>query len=88
MRAGDWMILGHRAAGLKTPGRNVDAASMAIIANETLGSFELYNVANDLAQKNDLSASEPERLKMLKSQLVARHREVRDEGVKWEFSGE
>jgi arylsulfatase A len=87
MRVGDWMILGHRAAGLKMPGRNVDAASMAVIANETLGAFELYNVADDLSQKNDLSASEPARLATLKSQLIARHREVRDEGVKWKFPG-
>ncbi len=85
MRVGDWMILGHRSAGPQTPGRNVDAKSMALIAQETLSKFELYNVKTDLAQKQDQAKSEPEKLVELKAQLIARHKEVRDEGVKWKF---
>lgn len=85
MRVGDWMILGHRSAGPKTPGGNVDAKSMAVIAEETLSKFELYNLNSDLSQKKDLAESEPERLVELKKQLIARHKEVRDEGVKWKF---
>lgn len=85
MRVGDWMILGHRAAGPDTPGRNVDAESMAVIAAERLSKFELYNLKSDLAQNNDLAATEPERLDSLRKQMIARHREVRDEGVKWKF---
>jgi len=85
IRVGDWMILGHRSAGPQTPGRNVDAKSMAVIAEETLSKFELYNLKSDLAQKKDLAESEPQRLAELKKQLIARHKEVRDEGVKWKF---
>ena len=85
MRIGDWMILGHRSAGPQTPGRNVDAASMAVIATEELTQFELYNLKDDLAQQHDLAASEPQRLQEMRKTLVARHREVREEGVKWTF---
>ena len=85
MRIGDWMILGHRAAGPQTPGGNVDAASMAVIAAEELTQFELYNLKDDLSQQRDLAASEPQRLQEMRKTLVARHREVREEGVKWTF---
>ena len=85
MRIGDWMILGHRSAGPKTPGRNVDAASMAVIAAEELTQFELYSLKADVTQQHDLAASEPQRLQEMRKTLVARHREVREEGVKWTF---
>lgn len=85
MRIGDWMILGHRSAGPNTPGRNVDAASMAVIAAEELTEFELFNLKDDPPQQHDLAASEPQRLQEMRKTLVARHREVRDEGVKWQF---
>ena len=86
MRIGDWMILGHRAAGPETPGRNVDPASMAVIAAEELAGFELYNLKSDLAQQHDLADQEPQRLQEMRKTLVARHREVREEGVRWTFS--
>lgn len=85
MRVGDWMILGHRSAGPQTPGRNVDTKSMAVIAEETLSKFELYNLKSDRSQQKDLAESESEQLAKLKKQLIARHKEVRDEGVKWKF---
>ena len=85
MRIGDWMILGHRAAGPDTPGRNVEPASMAVIAAEELTQFELYNLKSDLAQQHDLAEANSQRLQEMRKLLVARHREVRDEGVKWEF---
>lgn len=85
MRIGDWMILGHRSAGPNTPGRNVDAASMAVIAAEELTEFELYNLKSDLAQQHNLAATEAQRLQEMRKTLVARHREVREEGVKWQF---
>ena len=58
---------------------------MAVISEETLSEFELYNLKADVSQKKDLAESEPERLAELKKQLIARHEEVRDEGVKWRF---
>jgi hypothetical protein len=80
------MILGHRAAGPETPGGNVDAASMAVIAAEELARFELYNLASDQTQQHDLASTEPQRLQEMRKTLIARHREVRDDGVKWTFS--
>jgi len=85
MRVGDWMILGSRAGGPKTPGRNVDTESMKVISTEQLVSFELYNLREDLAQEHDQADQEHELVSDLRQRLIQRHREVRDEGVKWRF---
>lgn len=85
LRMGNWMILGHRTGDPKPPGSNVDAQSMAVITEETLAEFELYDLKADISQMHDLAGTKPPVLESLKKLLIARHREVRDEGVKWEF---
>jgi arylsulfatase A len=76
LRSGDWMILGKWDA--KTP-QTIAAGKKA-----KLTSFELYNLRDDIGQKNDLAAKEPEKLKQLSAQLVKTYDEVQAEGPVWE----
>ena len=88
MRIGDYLILGtpvqDQAAG-RSHGRNVNPKSMRYFKTEELSDFQLYNVAEDIGQKDDLAESDPERMKEYAARLVERHREVQQEGPTWEF---
>ena len=83
MRVGDWMILGHWDGPQFTPGGQFRRAAAAEIRKAELTSFELYNVQRDPAQKMDLAAEEPERLRRLSAMLVKKYREIRDDGPDW-----
>ncbi|RMG36086.1 MAG: arylsulfatase, partial [Planctomycetota bacterium] len=83
MRYGPWTLLAHRVAPDLKPGRNVDRRSMQVIKQARLGEFELYNLLDDLGQKNDLAAAHPERVRELAEQLVRWHREIQREGPDW-----
>ena len=83
MRVGDWMILGHWDGPQFTPGGQFRRAAAAEIRKAELTSFELYNVQRDPAQKMNLAAEEPERLRRLSAMLVKKYREIRDDGPDW-----
>lgn len=75
LRQGDWMILGKWLAGTpQTPAAGKTAE---------LVDFELYNLRDDMAQKNDLAAQEPEKLKELSKLLVEKYRDVQAAGPVW-----
>ncbi|NOY43708.1 MAG: sulfatase-like hydrolase/transferase [Planctomycetes bacterium] len=87
LRSGDWMILGHRISpNLPKKSRNVTPLSMRVIKSATLGNFELYNLANDHRQQEDVGKQHAKKLETLSRQLVARHQEVQAEGPRWEFN--
>ena len=46
-------------------------------------SFVLYNLREDIAETNDLSAKAPDKLAELKEKLLQKYHEVRDESPTW-----
>ena len=46
--------------------------------------FELYNLKDDVAEKNDLSQTHPAKLEEMKGELVKLHAEVKAEAPVWE----
>ncbi|MBM3333071.1 sulfatase-like hydrolase/transferase [Candidatus Sumerlaeota bacterium] len=54
-----------------------------ILAHKGLAKFELYNLRDDLVEKNDLSQQEPQRLKDMSETLVALHEQIRKEAPTW-----
>lgn len=83
MRIGDYVILGKWDGPELPAGAGVAAGDCEIIKAAKLNGFELYNLKTDLAQKHDLAATEPEKLKELSGLLVAKYQEVQKQGPVW-----
>jgi arylsulfatase A len=54
-----------------------------ILANNDLTEFELYNLARDGQETNDLATSEPEQFATMKALLLKHHAAVEAEGPDW-----
>jgi arylsulfatase A len=54
-----------------------------LLTDAAAGRFELYNLRADVAEKNDLSAKEPERVKAMAAALAELHRQVATEAPRW-----
>jgi arylsulfatase A len=54
-----------------------------VLADKGLSQFELYNLREDVGEKNDLAAREPERLKQMTDALRKLNAEIEAEGPKW-----
>jgi len=83
LRDGDWTIVGTLD---KVCSKNhaLVADHMPFIKETKLVSFELYNMREDIGQKNDLAAEEPGHLDRLKKKMIRLHAEVVAEGPFWE----
>jgi arylsulfatase A len=55
-----------------------------ILADNQMTKFELYNLRQDPAEKQNLAESEPRRLETMKKVLAKLHAEIDAEGPKWE----
>lgn len=83
MRDGDWKILGHLNMPEFQRGADIRPEEQKAIKTAQITSYELYNLRNDIGEKNDLAAKEPERLKRMVTLLQKTYREVRDESPMW-----
>ena len=54
-----------------------------ILAHKGLAEFELYNLEDDIGEKRDLAAKEPQRFKAMADRLGYLYRAVRAEGPTW-----
>jgi arylsulfatase A len=54
-----------------------------ILADTALTKFQLYNLKDDLAEQNDLSQQEPQRLAQMKQTLKTLHTQIDAEGPRW-----
>jgi len=84
MRDGDWMLVatvdaprGGGGGGFFKP------AMMPLIKQAQPKSHELYNVAKDIAQENDLADAHPDRLAEMAKQMGVIWQEVQAEGPDW-----
>jgi arylsulfatase A-like enzyme len=54
-----------------------------VLADAKQTKFELYNLRQDIGEKQDLAAQEPERLKTMAARLKQIHAQVQAEGPRW-----
>jgi arylsulfatase A len=83
LRVGDWKVLGHLDAPEVRRGADIVAEEQQAIKKAELTSYELYNLRDDVGEKNDLAAQEPERLQRMTAELQKLYRAVRDESPTW-----
>jgi arylsulfatase A len=83
LRSGDWKLLATLTGPEWKPGGEIRLADQRAMKQAELDRFELYNLKDDLAETNNLSDINPEKLAELKPLLEAMYREVRDESPIW-----
>jgi arylsulfatase A-like enzyme len=75
-----WHFPGYLGAGANTwrttPAGAVHAGDWKLLEFFETGRRELYNLKDDLGEKNDLAAAQPERLKELHEKLLAWRKEI------------
>lgn len=82
LRDGPWKILA-RIEAPRPRGGGITAEIVKAIKSAPLAGFELYQIEDDPAEKNELSAREPARLAELKAALLAFHAGVGAEAPVW-----
>lgn len=90
LRAGDWKILATLDKKPSRRGNDITEEDERLFKEAELATFSLYNLRNDLGEKNDLATSEPAKLAELKALLQAKYHEVRAESPTWpawQFTG-
>lgn len=85
MREGDWLLIAQTDDWKRPKAHQLLREDIPFIKKSEPIEFELYNLRDDLAQRADLAADEPERLDAMISRLRAMHREVLDEGPVWDI---
>lgn len=83
MRIGDWKIL---ATLDKTPperGNDITEQGERDFKEALLKDFMLFNLRNDIGEKNDLADTEPAKLAEMKALLEAKYAEVQAESPMW-----
>ena len=88
MRDGDWKIVARWDAphAYKQKGVtywNVSKEVVQIIKTAKLDQFELYNLANDISEKTDLSKKNPKQFARMKALLLTKYAEVQKESPVW-----
>ena len=83
MRDGDWKVLARLTGPVTVQGGGIRAEDQKALKTAELTGFELYNLRNDIGEKRDLAAKEPERLKAIRAKLEAMYHEVREESPTW-----
>jgi arylsulfatase A len=63
--------------------RDGDYKVVAKVTPDGLANFELYNLAADRAEKDNLATREPDRLAAMRDKLLKLHAEVEAEGPDW-----
>ncbi|MGC8795069.1 MAG: sulfatase family protein [Bryobacteraceae bacterium] len=86
LREGPWKILGIPDRASPRPAGSVfdPQQDMRYIKEARLVEFELYNLAEDLAESNDLAPRRPAPLRALKERLVETYRQVQRQGPVWQ----
>jgi arylsulfatase A len=54
-----------------------------ILADNAMTRFELYNLRQDIGERHNLAATEPQRLEQMKKTLARLHAEIDAEGPEW-----
>ena len=84
MRIGDYMILGSWEQAKLPPG-SVQKGDMEILKERKLVSIELYNLKNDIGQKENLAEKEPQRLAEMREKLVKVYSDIQSQMPEWDL---
>lgn len=90
LRVGPWKILATLDKAPAEKGNNITEQTERDFKEAALTGFMLYNLDTDIAEKNDLAASQPAKLAELKALLEAKYADVRGESPiwpAWQFTG-
>lgn len=82
LRDGPWKVLA-RIEAPRPRGGNLTADVISAIRQAPLAGFELYQIEDDPAEKNELGAREPERLARMKAALESFHAGVAADAPEW-----
>ncbi len=83
LRSGDWKILATLDKKPAAKGNDITAQSEADFKSAEPGGWQLYNLREDIGEKNDQAASNVAKLEEMKALLLAKYHEVRDESPTW-----
>lgn len=84
LRKGDYILTADPNVLYRSKSHPFDQTDQDYLKSLTLESFQLYNIKEDIGQKNDLSQEEPEILDELKAELLSIHKSMIAEGTLWE----
>jgi arylsulfatase A len=82
LRSGDWKIVATLDKEAQR-GTAITPETERAFKTAELKEFELYNLMNDIGEKQNLAAAEPAKFGEMKTLLAAKYREVRDEAPTW-----
>ena len=82
LRSGDWKIVATLDKEAQR-GTAITPETERAFKTAELKEFELYNLKNDIGEKQNLAAAEPAKFGEMKTLLAAKYREVRDEAPTW-----
>jgi len=82
IREGDWNLIADPV--IDVPKDNVFKEEwIGIIKESPLTNFRLFNLKNDISQKNDVSSQHPKLFEALKKKMIELHKEVVTEARDW-----
>lgn len=90
VRMGDWKILATLDKNPPARGNDITAEVEQDFKSAEPQTFELYNLRKDVAESANLVEKEPAKFAELKTALIAKYHEVREEGrtwPEWKFTG-
>ena len=85
MRVGPWSLVARSNDSDRPKAHQLVREDMAPVKASRPEAYQLFNLSEDLRQQNDLSASLPEVLNRLRSQLTDLHQDIVREGHHWEI---
>lgn len=84
LRDGDWKVVARWDGPANMPvGGSLKAGVVPALKESQLTHFELYNIAEDIAETTDLATTMPEKFKALSEQAQEMYQEVIAEGPYW-----
>jgi len=83
MRIGDWKLLAHLDLPEFPRRADILADEQKALKTAPLIKFELYNLRDDIGEKNNLAEQQPERLQQMAAELGKKYREVQNESPTW-----
>lgn len=85
MRDGDWSIVAKSDSPFDGGGGSLQRGQVAQIKASKLTEFELFRVADDIDQSDDLQESAQDVFERMKSKAIEIYDEIVAEGPEWEF---
>lgn len=83
IREGDWKLAARVDTPDLKPGGGITTEDIEFGKQAELSEFELFNLREDIAETTDRRSDEPSRFAEMKSRLLEKYREVRDESPTW-----